>query len=294
LKKQYRNFKTGSLNNIAVLHLSVILFGFAGIFGRLNMEPLVIVAGRVFFASIFLSVIILFYKKTIKIPLQTYFMLSITGVVLALHWGSFFYSISISSVSIGLISFSTFPVFVVFLEPLFFKTKIKAIHFLFAGLVLCAVFLIVPDYNFSNNITKGVAWGTLSGFTFGVITVLNRKYVQSINPVLIALFQDAAAFVVLIPFLLIRNYSISYNNLWLLMLLGVVFTGIAHTLYIYSLKKVSAQKASIITSLEPVYGIAGAFLILHEVPHLRVIFGGLIIISIAVYISVKSEIIPVQ
>jgi len=294
LKKSFKTFKIDSVNNLAALHISVILFGFAGIFGRLNIAPLIIVAGRVFFASIFLGSVLLFFKKPVKIPVRKYFLISVTGALLALHWGSFFYSISISSVSVGLISFSTFPVFVVFLEPLFLKTQIKGFHFLFAGIVLGAVILIVPDYDFTNNVTKGLAWGILSGFTFGLITVLNRRYVQSINPIFIALLQDVTAFFVLLPFIISSMPHLSNNTMLLLMLLGVVFTGIAHTLYIYSLKGVSAQRASIITSLEPVYGIAAAFLILHEAPQIRVLLGGLIIISVAICISAKSEIISIH
>lgn len=72
-------------------------------------------------------------------------------------------------------------------------------------------------------------------------------------------------------------------------LLGIIFTGVAHTLFINGLKNVKAQKAGIISTLEPVYGIIFAILLLRELPTLRELVGGIIILSMVLYSSIKSK-----
>lgn len=118
------NTKNKSLIEI---HLAVFLFGLLGIFGKLfSLPSIIIVLGRVFFSSVFLLIIMLYFKENIKLKQQKhYFYLVIMGVILAIHWSTFLKSIQVSTVAIGLLTFSTFPVFVTFLEPFFSKKKLS-------------------------------------------------------------------------------------------------------------------------------------------------------------------------
>jgi len=280
---------TEKLKSLFSLHFSIILFGFAGLFGRMQVPSIVVVLGRVFFASLFLMILSASYKRKEKISFKNLTVLFGAGILLALHWLTFFHSIALSSVSVGLISFSTFPVFVVFMEPLFFKTKIKTAHIAAAFVVFSAIFLIIPDYDFSDNITQGVVWGVFSGFLFSLITLINRKFVRDVHPVKIAFIQDSAAFFTLIPFGYSFLPSLSITNVMMLILLGVFCTGIAHTFYIFGLKHSTARKASILTSMEPVYGALAAFVIFHETPGLKVIAGGIIIVAVSIFISFSEN-----
>ena len=98
----------------------------------------------------------------------------------------------------------------------------------------------------------------------------------------------ATAVLILLPFLFILQPNFTTQDIMLLVLLGVVFTGIAHTLFIGGLSHVKAQTASIIASLEPVYGIITAVIFLGEIPTLRVVVGGVIILGATFYVSVKT------
>lgn len=71
-------------------------------------------------------------------------------------------------------------------------------------------------------------------------------------------------------------------------LLGIVFTGVAHSLFIKGLATVKAQTASIIASLEPVYGILAAALFLGELPTARELYGGTIILGAAIYATARK------
>ena len=75
----------------------------------------------------------------------------------------------------------------------------------------------------------------------------------------------------------------------MLLLLGVVFTALAHTLFIRSMRTIKAQQASIIISLEPVYGIVLAALLLSEIPTVRMLIGGGLILGAAIYTMRRSK-----
>ena len=277
--------KTGLIE----IHTAVLLFGLAGLFGKwLPLSPLFIVLGRVFFASIALALILLISRQGFSLrSRQTYLILLFLGFILSVHWVSFFQSIRISSVAIGLLSYSSFPVFTTFLEPLFFKERLIKINVLFSLLCLFGVFLIIPSFHINNATFRGVLWGLLSGFTFSILTIFNRKLTQKHSALSIAFFQDFFATIFLLPFLLILRPSLSSNDVLLLIILGIVCTAGSHTLFIKGMRYIEAQTASIISSLEPVYGILFAFLFLEEIPSLRTVAGGAIILASQVLMFIK-------
>lgn len=272
------------------IHTAVFLFGLAGLFGKLILLPsVVIVFGRVFFAAVFLIILFAIRKQNIKLDKRKdYYILIFSGVILAFHWVTFFYSIQISTVATGLLTFSTFPVFVAFLEPWFFREKVRVPDLVIALVAFSGVALVIRGYDFSNNITEGAIWGVLSGLTFAIISVLNRKYVKRYSGLVIAFYQDIVAAIVLLPFLFVFNPVITVKDMLLLVLLGVVFTAIAHSLFINSMKKIKARTASIIVCLEPVYGIIAAILLLDEIPDIRVIAGGAVILFTTFYVSLSK------
>jgi len=275
------------------IHSAVVLFGLAGLFGKLILlPPVIIVLGRVFFAAVVLLVVLIAGRRY-SFSLEKgrdYVVLLFTGIILAFHWFAFFYSIQISTVATGLLTFSTFPVFVVFFEPWFFREKVRVKDIIIALVAFSGVALVIPEYSFENKITEGAMWGVLSGMTFAIMSVLNRKYVKKYSGLVIAFYQDFVAAIVLLPFLFFIDPLITGKDLVLLILLGVVFTAVAHTLFISSMKSIKAKTASIIVCLEPVYGILAAIFIVSEIPDLKVILGGIAIIAIAFYVSFRSGI----
>lgn len=270
-----------------VIHLAVMLFGFAGLYAKFIEAPsLVIVWGRVIFAAITLY----FFagrRNLDRLSGKDYFKLLLLGILLALHWLSFFESIKLSSVGIGLISFSTFPVFVILYESVFRNYKITRFDLLTILLVLTGIVLIIPDYDFGSNIFSGVLTGLISAVTFAVLTVKNKELVNRINNINLAYYQYFFAAVIITPLVYFTEFTLSSIDIFNLLVLGMVFTAVGHTVYIKSLKFVSSKKAALITCMEPVYGIVFALLLLGEVPGLRVILGGLFIIGTIIFVTLK-------
>jgi drug/metabolite transporter (DMT)-like permease len=271
------------------IHAAVLLFGLAGLFGKwLDLSPLTIVFGRVFFASVALALILLNVQQGFRIrPKRHLLYLVFLGFVLAFHWVAFFHSIQISTVAIGLLSFSTFPVFATFLEPVFFKERLIKTNVFFSLICLFGVFLIVPRFSIENTSFMGVLWGLLSGFTFAVLAVYNRKLTQTHSSLALAFYQDFFATLFLLPFFLILKPVVAGKDLLLLIVLGTICTAGSHSLFIKGMKHIKAQTAGLINTLEPVYGIVFASLFLHEIPSIRTLIGGIIILLSQVLIVIK-------
>lgn len=273
------------------IHIAVFLFGLAGLFGKLVKHPaLIIVLGRVFFGAIALFLLYAYRRQSIRLKnRKDYLWFSLFGLILAVHWLTFFHSIKISSVAIGLLTYSTFPIFTAFLEPYFFKEKLLLRDFLLAIITFAGVVLVIPSFELGNEMTQGAMWGIVSGATFAVLSILNRKYVADYQGSLIALYQDTVASILLLPFFFILKPSISGQDLGLLILLGFLFTAFSHTIFINGLQTVKAKTASVIASLEPVYGILGAIFLLAEVPSQKEIIGGLIILGTTFYATYRPS-----
>jgi drug/metabolite transporter (DMT)-like permease len=157
----------------------------------------------------------------------------------------------------------------------------------FSLLCLFGVFLIIPSFHISDTTFRGVLWGLLSGFSFAILAIFNRKLTQSLSPLRIAFYEDFFATIFLLPFLFMLRPSLSGREILLLIILGTVCTAGSHTLFIRGMRSIKAQTASIISSLEPVYGIFFAYLFLNEIPSIRTIVGGSIILLSQVLIIIK-------
>jgi len=273
------------------VHIAVIFFGVSGLFGKwIDLPPALITCGRCVFAFATLFFIILFSKERFALR-QTghYFVFAGLGVLLALHWWAFFYSIQIATVAVGLLTFSTFPVFTVFLETLFFREKIKWTDIVAALATFGGIAWMIPIFDLNDSTTTGAMFGTLSGLTFAMLQILNRKYVQIYSGKLITFYQTGVAALVLLPLASSTASNFTMPDILMLIVLGVLCTAAAHSLFISGLHSVKVRTASIIAGLEPVYGIVFAMIFLFEIPSWKEIFGGMIILSAAVYVSIINK-----
>jgi drug/metabolite transporter (DMT)-like permease len=257
----------------------------AGVLGKLSGLPApLITLGRVVFAGAALGV----WAASARTPLRPrtrrdLALLVLQGAILALHWTAFFQAIVVSSVAIGLLAFSSFPLFTAALEPLLLRQRPRLPEIAAAILILPGIFLLVPRFSLDNHATQGVLWGLLAGATFALLSVINRGLTARYPSVAISLYQDGAAAVILAPalFLAPTAGAFTVRTLLLLATLGLLCTALAHTLFIASLRDLTAQLASVIAALEPVWGVLFAWLLLAETPTARTLIGGALIVGAA-------------
>jgi drug/metabolite transporter (DMT)-like permease len=215
-------------------------------------------------------------------------------VLLALHWTAFFQAINVSNVAIGLLSFSSFPLFTAVLEPLLLHQRPSRIQIVAALLILPGIYLLVPSFTLQNQTTLGVMWGVLSGASFALLSVTNRWLGRTYSSLMISLYQDGIAAIVLLPvfFFTASGSFWTPHDLLILFILGVVCTALAHTLFIASMRDITAQSASLLASLEPVWGIIFGILLLGAIPTATTLLGGAIILGATLLPGIVTVVSP--
>ena len=278
--------------SLAEIHLAVFLFGFPGLFGKWLAWPAVtIVFGRVLFACLALAAVMAVGRRaSFRVAgRRDVLLLALCGLVLAAHWTMFFKSIQVSTVAVGLLAYSSFPVFTAFLEPLLARERWEPESLVYALVCVAGIALIVPGFDVSDAVVRGVVWGLGAGLSFSLLSVLNRGLASRHSSLTVAFYQDLVAGVLLVPAVWRTGLPRSGRDWALVAVLGVFCTAAAHTLFISGLKGAGARTASVLSSLEPVYGILLALIFLGESPSLRTVSGGAIILAAALAATVRAR-----
>lgn len=276
---------------ILAVNLAVLLFGLAGLFAKwIRLPAIAITFGRVLFSSLALGLYLLLRRQSVRVARPgDRLLLAAAGGILALHWWAFLQSIQLSSVAIGTITFSSFPLFVTFLEPLLFRQRLERRNVFIALLILIGVLITVPEFSLDNHVFAGILIGMLSALAYAVLTLINKKLAGSLSGTVTAFWEQASAALVLLPLMLTVQVRPTLPDLALLLGLGVITTALAHTLFISSLKTLPAQLAGVCSSLETVYGILFALLLLGEIPTLREILGAVIIVGAVIAAQLRAK-----
>ena len=283
--------KKSNKRDILYLNLAVMMFGIAGVIGQyVEVASVMVALGRVICSSIILLVISLVKKESLKLESKKdYALIIFAGAVLALHWTSFFQSIQVSSVAIGTITFSTFPLFLTFLEPLIYREKLSVRSVVSAIVLLIGVIITIPEFSMENQVTIGIVWGMLCSLTYAIITLANRYFSSKYQGRIVSLYEQGTAAIVLLPSLFFVKATWRTQDIIGVALIGCICTAFAYSLYISAQKKVKAQTAGLISGMETVYGILYAFVLLSEIPTVREIIGGVVILSVGLYSSLKPD-----
>jgi len=277
----------GRPSALLALHAAVALFGFAALFGKwIALSAVDIVLGRTIIAAATLALVASLRRQPFGRPERA---LLVNGPLLALHWVSFFAAVQIASVAIALLGYASFPVCVLLIERGRRASRGELATALLAALGLA---LLAVNLSWSRAGMGGLALALVSGVTFALLVVRNRRLVTGRSAVRIAMWQNVAAAACLLPIVAIAGHSLAwprFADAALLLVLGIVCTGLAHTLFIASMRRVSAPSASVVASLEPVYGIALAAWLLGEKPDARTVAGGALIVVAALIASRRTE-----
>lgn len=275
--------------SLFALHVSVVLFGFAGLFGKwVALSAVAIVVGRTLIAAATLAVVATLIRESRGRPSPA---LIVNGGILALHWVTFFAAIKVSTVAIGLLGYASFPLFVLLLERLQLGRRWRGADAVTALAVMLGLALLVRVDSWDSVAALGLAWGVLSGLSFALLSVRNRGLRNTHTAIGLALWQNAFAALWLLPVLAWQGVggTVSAESLTLLLVLGVLCTALAHTLFIASLAQLTAHTASVVAALEPVYGITLAVLLLGEIPDWRTIAGAVLIVGASIYASRNAQ-----
>lgn len=275
------------------LHITVFLWGFTGVLGRLiSLNEGWLVWWRLFLTIIILWAYFFFAKKITGVKWKDFLKIGSIGTILALHWVLFYGSIKYSNVSIALTCLATSGMLSAILEPLFFKTRINFTEFILGSFAFAGIVIIY----FSNlQFSVGIYLGLIAAVASVITSVLNKKIVSGYSPEVLTLYQLTGGFAGLT--LLMPLYDFLMNSqpvlpapldwLWLF-ILAAFCTVLTYILYISALRHLSAFTMNLTLTLEPVYGILLAFAIFHENKYLSQYFYiGFALILAAVFLQMR-------
>jgi drug/metabolite transporter (DMT)-like permease len=200
------------------VHLVAVLFGATGVLGELiTADPAFITWGRAAFAVVALALfgrLLLAQPRSSLISHGRWGMLLVSGIVLALHWVTFFISVKVGGIAIATLGFASFPAFITLIEWGLLREAVTRAEWVRLWLVSFGLLMITPSFELSNLGTEGLLWGLLSGASFGVLAVLNRRYLSAVNAFAVAGLQNAVVFLVMSPWVVGALPQISLAN-WL-------------------------------------------------------------------------------
>ena len=284
---------THSKQNIAVLYTAVFLLSLNGLFSKLIPLDAVTTTGlRSVIAAVAIFAFALTRRRSIRLNNEKQTVsVYIIGVLMGLHWITFFHSMQISTVAVGMISLFTYPVMTVLLEPFFTKTKWRLADLVAGIIVLIGILVMVNDelHSVDSHLIQGVFFGALSALLFTLRNLLQKYWHPDVSSDSLMFHQVIAIAIMLALFIDLEAVTaITLTEGLLLLLLGVVSTATAHSFLSFCLKHFSAKSVAMISSLQPLFAALFAWLVLNEKPTLAIVLGGAIIIGVALFESIKK------
>ncbi|GAA4075807.1 DMT family transporter [Flavobacterium cheonanense] len=285
-------------NNKSYLHLHLIVFiwGFTAILGRLiTLDALPLVWYRMLFAVGFIFIYIKYKRMPIKIPKRILLKFLVAGLVIALHWFTFFRAIKVSNVSITLACLSTGAFFTSLIEPVFFGKKIIWYEIFFGLIVVFGLSII---FNVEGRYVEGIVLALTSAFLSASFAVINSKFVKDYDPTVISYYELGGGVLFFSIFLLFTNsfnsefFQLTTSDFVYLLILSSVCTAYAFIASTAVMKFLSPYTVMLTINLEPIYGIILAVLIFEDKEQMSPQFYvGAVIIIITVILNgiIKSR-----
>lgn len=269
------------------LHLHVLVFiaGFTAILGELiSIEAIPLVWFRMLIALILMYVYVKVAKINIKITPKSITKFAFAGVIIALHWITFFAAIKAANISIALAMFSTGAFFASIIEPIIYKRAIVWYEILFGIIVIIGVYIITQS---ELKYITGIIFGIASALLSSLFAVLNGKFLKTHSATTISFYEflSGVLFISMYIMLFTEGFSINFFNLSFtdfgyLFILASICTTYAFIASVYIMKDISPYTVVLTYNLEPIYGIAIAILLFPDKEKMTPAFyyGALIII----------------
>jgi drug/metabolite transporter (DMT)-like permease len=261
------------------LNLSFLFISTSGALGKwIDLPPEQIIFWRSLFSIPFLLLFLWTTKQSIKISFQWNASTLLAGVLMGIHWVTYFYALQWSNVAVGMLSLFTFPVITAFLEPLFFNTRFNKKHIFLGGLTLLGIYFLVPSFDLAKTHGPAIALGVFSALCYAIRNILLKKARTSGNGSQQMLAQVVIIALCFVPFISQETVSMNQDFWPALVFLALFTTVIGHSMFLFSLTRFSVTSASIAASVQPLYGILIAYFFLNEIPHWGTYIGGALIV----------------
>lgn len=280
------------------LHFLVFIAGFTAILGELiSLEAIPLVWYRMLIAGVLMFGFIKIKKISLVVPFKTILKFFLAGIVIALHWITFFAAIKVSNISITLAMFSTGAFFASLIEPIFYKRKIIPYEIIFGLLVIAGVFMIMQT---EIKYLLGICLGIISALFSSLFAVINGKFVAHHNASTISFYEFISGVFFISLYIAFSNdgfdasfFKLSINDWLYLGILASVCTAYAFIASVYVMRYITPYSVVLTYNLEPIYGIFLALLFFPQtevMPPVFYIGAALIICTVLMNALVKYKI----
>ncbi|MDA7693468.1 DMT family transporter [Flavobacteriaceae bacterium] len=274
-----------------LLNLGMLFISTSGVLGRYIALPPPV---SIWFRSLIAIVLLVLYARYKKFSFQIHWKkhgvaVWWSGFFMAVHWITYFFALQWSNVAIGMLSLFTYPIITVFLEPFFMPVQLQKRHLLLGTLILVGIYFLVPEFDLKNTATQGLLIGLFSALAYSLRNLILKKHNAMGNGSIQMIYQLGVIVVLLLPVLWIYPNTDLSSQWPYLLLLGAITTALGHTLFLSSFAHFSISTASIMSSIQPLFGVLLGALFLSEIPDLKSILGGVLILTTVVLESRRAR-----
>jgi len=250
------------------LHFIVFVWGFTAVLGKLiSLEALPLVWYRMLIAVVLIYAYIKIAKVSLLVSRRLFLGFLFSGLVIALHWFTFFQAIKVSNISVTLACLSTGALFASVLEPIFYGKKIVFYEVFFGLLVVFGLGII---FKVEGNYVEGIVLALISAFLSALFSVINGKFAKDNNAAVITFYELMGGVFFFSVYLLVTEsfskdfFTMSRSDLIWLFILGSVCTAYAFLASVKVMKFLTPYTVMLTINLEPIYGIILGVLVFSE------------------------------
>ena len=215
-------------------------------------------------------------------------LLSLNGAMIGVNWIFLFEAFRYTTVAVATLCYYLQPTLLILASPLFFKEKLTGRKMFFALTAFLGMILVSGIFSSGMAQTdnfKGVLFGLAAALLYTAAVIGNKK-VTGVDPFEKTIIQLASAAIVLIPYILltenVTEIDLSGRTLILILIVGIIHTGLVYLLYFGSMERLSAQAVAILSYIDPVVAILASGIFLNERLTILEIIGAVLIIGSAI------------
>ncbi len=286
------------LQNNLHLHFLVFIAGFTAILGELiSIEAIPLVWYRMVIAGVLMFLYIKIRKINSAVSSAAMLRFFIAGIIIALHWITFFASINEANISIALAMFATGAFFTSLIEPIFYKRKIIKYEIVFGLMVAIGVSIILDS---EIKYLTGILLGISAAFFSSLFAVINGKFVEKYDASIISLYEFIGGVVFISLYLLFSDdgfskdfFKLNSNDWIYISILASVCTAYAFIGSVHIMKYISPFTVVLTYNLEPVYGIILAIAIFGNSEIMSINFYvGAVLILLTIFMNMMLKVKP--
>ena len=291
--------KTGNdFRSVIMIISSMLIFGTIGVFRRAVPLPSAFLAfSQGITGGLFILAFIKLRRKKAadRLPFRTKALLALSGALMGINWILLFEAYNYTTVAVATLCYYMQPTIVVLLSPVIFREKLTAKRAVCAFIAIAGMVLVsgvtgggeLPATN-----AKGIILGLGAAVFYSAVVIMNKR-ISGVDAYLKTVIQLLSAGLVMVPNLLvtggISGEGFTTNSVLLLLVMGILHTGIAYVLYFGSIDGLKAQSVAILSYIDPVSALLFSALFLKEALRAAGILGAVMIIGSAVISEIQTD-----